>query len=89
MGEREKAPHFLSPNLLKRSPSFPKTFEPIVPLPASLKTDSLCGKGNCGKKREDAEAPSRFSSGKAGNRVFYRVGGTSDGRPNESKRRTL
>lgn len=26
---------------------------------------------------------------KAGNRVFYRVGGTSDGRPNESKRRTL
>ena len=26
---------------------------------------------------------------KAGNRVFYHVGGTSDGRPNESKRRTL
>ena len=26
---------------------------------------------------------------KAGNRVFYRVGGTSDGRPNESKRGTL
>ena len=26
---------------------------------------------------------------KAGNRVFYCVGGTSDGRPNESKRRTL
>ena len=26
---------------------------------------------------------------KAGNRVFYRVGETSDGRPNESKRRTL
>lgn len=65
LGERENAPHFPSPNLLKRSPSFPKTFEPIVSPPTSLKTQiPSAERGTAAKKERTQKRPLFFHPGK-------------------------